>query len=828
MSNRKLHNFFKGRAIIRWGVLAVLTLLALASASTLSFKENIEDFLPLSPTEKLRMAVTSDVSGLNQLFVIFEPTDSALSDPDRIVQAIDAFAKAVDERDTEGWTAGMLTEVDAENLSRWTDFIYGHLPLFLTQADYARMDSLLGTEGFIPSKLDEAAAAMMFPSGGLAEQFALRDPLGLFAPILEDEVANRSLRNCELYEGHIFTPGFKKAIVTLSSPFAGSETGQNAQLVRLLESSIRQMQHAGFPDIKAHVAGGPEVAVGNARQIMHDSLLAVAISAVLIVGILLASFRNLRDILLIALSVLWGWLASLGAIALVRDDISMIAVGISSIIVGIAVNYPLHLISHVRHSSHGIREAIREVRTPLLVGNVTTVAAFLALVPLRSSALSDLGLFASFLLIGTILFVLVWLPMLLKPKEDSPTTDSPAPLGENFSRQELPQKGVEGSSPSPFHLFTFSLFAVLTLLFGYYSLRTEFDANVAHINYMSPEQKEDIRWAEELLGRSDGDAAVTLYLLSSAPTYREAILISEKHQSTIDSLLKAGIVKRHRGTARLLPSVGEGERRINLWHNWLQRHPSLLRDVQDEAEKHGFEADAFSGFARIVEADYAPLPFERFDTLTSVLLRSHLSDAMDRRTIVETLHVERENVAEVEAALPEAFDVASLHDSVARALSDDFNYIGLVCSSVVFLFLWLSFRRIELAVIAFIPMAVSWIWILGIMQMLGIKFNIVSIILATFIFGQGDDYTIFMTEGSVSEYIHGRRVLTSYRRSIILSALIMFIGIGSLIFSRHPALHSLAEVTIIGMACVVMMAMIIPPMLIKWLIRLFPKRFKNL
>ena len=168
MLNSKLHNFFKGSAIVRWTALAVLTLLALASASTLSFKENIEDFLPLSPTEKLRMAVTSDVSGLNQLFVIFEPTDSALSDPDRIVQAIDAFAEAVDERDTKGWTAGMLTEVDAENLSRWTDFIYGHLPLFLTQADYARMDSLLGSEGFIPSKLDEAAAAMMFPSGGLA------------------------------------------------------------------------------------------------------------------------------------------------------------------------------------------------------------------------------------------------------------------------------------------------------------------------------------------------------------------------------------------------------------------------------------------------------------------------------------------------------------------------------------------------------------------------------------------------------------------------------------------------------------------------------------
>ena len=192
------------------------------------------------------------------------------------------------------------------------------------------------------------------------------------------------------------------------------------------------------------------------------------------------------------------------------------------------------------------------------------------------------------------------------------------------------------------------------------------------------------------------------------------------------------------------------------------------------------------------------------------------------------LTVGREDVEQVKAALPDAFDIASLHSSVADALSADFNYIGWVCSAIVFLFLWLSFRRIELAVISFIPMAVSWIWILGIMALLGIKFNIVNIILATFIFGQGDDYTIFMTEGCISEYKHGHPVLVPYKRSIILSALIMFIGIGTLITSRHPALHSLAEVTIIGMSSVVLMAYMIPPLLFRWMMKRFPKRFESL
>jgi predicted exporter len=97
----------------------------------------------------------------------------------------------------------------------------------------------------------------------------------------------------------------------------------------------------------------------------------------------------------------------------VHHEVSVIVIGISSIIVGIAVNYPLHLIAHLDHVSD-VRQALKEIVKPLTVGNITTVGAFLTLVPLRATALRDLGLFSSFLLIGTILFTLVWLPQMLR------------------------------------------------------------------------------------------------------------------------------------------------------------------------------------------------------------------------------------------------------------------------------------------------------------------------------------------------------------------------------------------------------------------------------
>ena len=63
-----------------------------------------------------------------------------------------------------------------------------------------------------------------------------------------------------------------------------------------------------------------------------------------------------------------------------------------------------------------------------------------------------------------------------------------------------------------------------------------------------------------------------------------------------------------------------------------------------------------------------------------------------------------------------------------------------------------------------------------------------------------------MTEGCQHEYTFRKPILSSYKNSILQSALIMLVGIGTLIISKHPAMRSLAEVTIVGMISVVLMS----------------------
>ena len=276
--------------------------------------------------------------------------------------------------------------------------------------------------------------------------------------------------------------------------------------------------------------------------------------------------------------------------------------------------------------------------------------------------------------------------------------------------------------------------------------------------------------------------------------------------------------------APFLASNAEQVRRLKQWATFRQRHKNLPDVLRREGMKAGFAPDSFHDFEVMFNGKFMPLSPASFAPLTSTAFQGNLSHDSIAGTfsVVNVLDVAPQAVAKIEQQFTGdtcySFDVKSMNSALANNLSDNFNYIGWACALIVFFFLWFSFGNIELALLSFLPMAVSWVWILGIMSLLNIQFNIVNVILATFIFGQGDDYTIFITEGVSYEYAYRRKLLAAYKQSIIISALIMFIGIGSLILAKHPALHSLAEVTIVGMFAVVLMAYILPPLLYSGLV----------
>ena len=767
----------------RWWCLAsfvVVTLLMVLSVTRLSYKEDIRDFLPLDEEERAALNDYDRQAQTSMIVAIIEQRDSTIDDPDLLVESVETFIDAIS--DVEGLT---VQSVFSQMEERQED-LYRQLPFLLEAEDYQRMDSLLRQPEFIASKLEEDKERLLMPMGSMMAHDITHDPLGLFSPVLSLLRDTTVMNRFDLYDGCLLTADHRRALVMMSSPYGGSETASNERLLEVLKvkaDSVSSLltSHSSLlePPLSIRFCGAPVIAVTNASQIKTDSLISVSIAVVLILLLLWFFLRSLRNILLIAFSIGWGWVFAVACLSWVHQEVSVIVIGISSIIVGIAINYPLHLIAHLSHT-HDVRQALKEVVKPLVVGNITTVGAFFALVPLRAAALRDLGLFSSFLLVGTILFTIIWLPQVLRFKftVDSLSSCVPSVASGKAERTDDYSEAASGvaectnddsavserlasqstvnrklSTVNNNTRWLIAAILLLTAFFGYHSLHTTFDADLTHINYMTPAQRTDMALLQQLM-----------------PTD------TQRQQDLNDRL----------------PSTPEAQQdRLRLWQSWTSSHHDQLQStLRQEADRIGFAPDSFDPFFALLSPSS-----EGLANISSV--NSKLST------------VNKNPFA-----------------SIATHLSDDFNYIGWTCACIVFFFLWASFRSLPLALLSFLPMAVSWLWILGIMALLGIQFNIINIILSTFIFGQGDDYTIFMTEGTVYEYTHRRPMLASYRRAIILSALIMFIGIGSLITARHPALHSLAEVTIVGMFSVVLMAFVIPPVVFHWFVR-FRKTFSH-
>lgn len=793
----------------RKAVAAALLLAVMAAAAALSlrvsYEEDISKFLPHRPQDEKIRQVYEQIAMPDRIAVLFTARDSLRpANQERMEQAMESFGQMVEGSPL---ISGLQVTIDETQAFRLVDFVSQNFPYFLSDADWVRIDSLLRSPDYVARRMEENKKLLLLPTGSALMPTLRHDPLGLFTPVLRRMGNFRMGQDFQITDGYLFTADEKTGLVTMNSRFGSSETRRNAQLAALLDSAATLTQ-ARYPELRVSPIGAPLIAVTNASTIKTDAIVAVGVAALFILALLWWHYRRLSDMLWIGFSIVFGWLFAIGGMALFHDNVSIIVLGIGSVIIGIAVNYPLHFLDHIREVADR-RQALREMVPPLLIGNVTTVAAFLCLVWLDARAMRDLGLFGSLMLIGTILFVLVFLPLYARRQRAIDQVRGGGLMRLiDLADDRLNRPGVRR--------WVLPVVVVLTLVFGYFSLQTSFDSNLANINYMRPDQKQDL----ELLTATRN--AAPLYAVAEGKTLTAALQANDR---LLTSLRKAGCGAK--GIGDFAPTAERQSHALATWRLFWTTHngQELIKKVKAEAARQGFKPAAFQPFYDMMATMPTQIrPINYFNPVLQPFMGTYILPSKQTTLIVNYLYPSARQEDMLKAKLngegQEAYFVFSAKDignRLVRVLNDSFNYIGLVCGFIVFFFLWLSFGKIELSLLSFLPLAVSWLWILGMMQIGGIQFNIVNIILATFIFGQGDDYTIFITEGLMYEYATGRKRLKAYKHSVAISALLMFIGIGSLTLARHPAMRSLGTVTMIGMFTVVLMAYYLPPLVFRWL-----------
>lgn len=796
----KIYDFLAGR---KWLAALLSVLLAVAClflASRLHYEEDISRFLPGDEESSKYSEAYNALGKKNNIILIFSAKDGSEAGEDEISEAIHDFEGVFDAVDSTGMVPQRQITVDSGMAFEMMESVTSSYPLYMTEADYRRIDSLLNVQGYVSEQLAADRQSLLFPTGGAMVANVRTDPLHLFTPVLQRLRNSAANSNYDIVDDCIFTKD-GHGLAFLTSPYGTSESGMNSKVARLVDEAISRTE-AEHPDVSVSAVGAPLIAVTNATQIKKDSILAISLAMLLIGLLLVFTYKRFSDILWIVLSVTFGWIFAVGGIALIRDSMSIIVIGVASVIIGIAVNYPLHFMDGLK-SGVSPRQNLKEMVEPLLIGNITTIAAFLCLVWLDAVAMQDLGLFGSLMLAGTIIFVLVFLPVFTKARKKEGGT---LELG-----RILPDK-----APSSGWLLV-AVMAVTVVMY-FLSGRTGFDSDMRNINFMTESQRRDL---EMLQGGLEQSGCHQIYAIAEGDDPETALERNDNLLARLDSL--KGQVAFVKGAGNFIPSEKAQSERLARWNDFWGggRAERLVKELSDESRRQGFAESAFSPFTDILTNEYSVASADESSLIDSFEGTYILNDNGKYLIVNKVCFEDASRSGDMKESLRSdgtlVFDTGDISNRLVSVLSDSFDYIGAICSLVVFVFLSLSFRRLELGLLSFFPLVVSWFWILGLMGLLDIRFNIVNIILATFIFGQGDDYTIFITEGLVYEYAYGKKRLATYKNSVFHSAVIMFIGIGALVLARHPAMRSLGEVTVIGMFIVVVMAYYLPPVIFRWL-----------
>lgn len=780
----------KAAIVIGLIILGIISFLA----SRITLEEDITSLIP-SGEQQNTLKKVLDQTEFSDKIIITVSADSSLLEPEDLIQYAQQFIDSIDQELPE-YVEQIQGKVPEEGIREIYDFVYQHIPLFLNESDYSEIEKRLDKDS-LKDRLRENYKSLISPTGLVTKQYLFKDPLSISALGLKKLEELQVGEDFELYNNFLVTKDHKHLLLFLSPKFPASETNKNTIFVERLEE-IQSRLNKEFKGISGEFFGGVRYSVANANQIKKDIQLTLGIATIILLSLLIFYYKRIYVPILLFIPSVIGAISALAILYLIKGNISAISVGIGAVLLGISIDYALHILTHYRNNNN-IPKLYKEVTRPVLMSSSTTAVAFLCLIFVKSKALNDLGIFAAISVMVASVLALILIPQLYKIPKGNGATSS------NFIDKLA---SIEFHKKKPLALIIFILF--ITGLFFFTKIK--FNNDLSALNY----EPHNIKQAEQHVHEIAGKAAKSIYLVSYGNTVDEALEFNNELYTKLTRLKKNNEILNYSSIGGVVLSTNTQLEKIERWKVFWPEHKKQLiqEDLIEQSDAFGFRPESFNTFYELLSSEFNPIYLKDYSGTTNLYLDDFISSKENFATVTTSVSVNEEDIPRLIKEFKSVRNVVvidrkQINQNFLGHLRSDFNILIGYSIIAVFLILLLAYRSIEISVLTLIPIGITWVIALGIMSILGIEFNILNIIISTFIFGLGLDYSIFITNAFLKEYETGTKVLITYRTSIILSVFTTLLGIGALFFAKHPALESISLVSIIGVLSAVLVAFIL-------------------
>ena len=811
----KIYRFFRNHRAVFWVSMIALYAFFGYFASKIYLEEDINKLMPSSKNEdgttKLAFA---NLRIKDKTFLLFEGKNGA--SVEHITEICDAFIDSLESRNaamdsTQQVIGNIFYRLPDDLMLDVIDYMSAHLPAYIDTSVYTRLDAML-TYPHMKQQMKANHDDLLSPVGSMFPELIQTDPVGLRGLLMEQmkPFTEGAAGSYKTLNGHFFVQDSTVCVAFITPMYSATNTGQGSTLFRILNDQIEQFS-ASAPDVKISYHGTPASGFYNSWRIKSDLKGTIIGSLVLVLIFISICFRNYNTIPLLLLPVVFGTLFGLAAMYFIKGHFSLLALGIGAVVLGVALSYVLHIITHYKYISDP-EQVLRDQVKPVCLGCLTTIGSFMGLIFIRTELLQDFGLFAAFAIVGTTFFSLIFLPQFLNPRKNKLNHRAFAII------DRINAYPFDRKKP-----LLFTILATAVVCIGFYIAGgTQFDADMHNLGYKA----ESTSYSENLLRSKTHTGDKQKYFASSGATMEEAIENFEIMAGKLDSLQNIGLVKSYTHTNQIFVPLHVQQERIDAWKNfWTGERLQLVHDlINKTAPEAGLIPDAFSPFFEFATADYEPDALYEASIIPegyqSTLMEQSYNDEYLCFTSVrcknDSIHSKESDYNRICEAIVSSPNLLVLDtyyyttDTLIQ-LNDDFNVLQWVSMLFVLIVLFFSFHfNIKHTLLGFMPILSSWLIVLGAMVIFDVRFNLINIIISTFIFGIGVDYSIFVMNGLIGGK-ENSRLLGYHKTAIFFSAFILIVTVSSMLFAEHPAIKSVGFSTLVGMISAVVISYVVQP-----------------
>lgn len=530
-------------------------------------------------------------------------------------------------------------------------------------------------------------------------------------------------------------------------------------------------------------------------------------------------------VLIIGMPLIVSLCWTFGTAYLAIGNLNIMTSTLGLLLFGMGIDFGIHFFARYSEERGQNREVSESIITTFMTTGqaifavgMTTAAAFFILTLADFKGFSEFGFIAGLGLLFAILAYLLFLPILIVLLEKSPLLNldrsltvkqvqEPAPLSSGKSN------GSTGRGIWPWTIIAIAAGITLVSLVKLNGLSFEYDFAELEPVYEEFNRRNRLVW-EAYSDRKSRNAAYII--VDDAPEAPEVagILRARAKADTASPTIRAVEVFQDR-----YPFTAQAARRK------LERIDHM-RTLLDDPFLRGSDTSELNRLRQAagtrVPVSLSEVPAFLKAPFTSttgtignlVIIYPSVGLADGRNSMAFA-----DDVGEVTTAGGKTYYAGStsiVASDMLRLMIEEAPTMIVLTLGFIVVFKLIILKGVKWMLMALLPLAASFLWLFGVMEIAGWKLNFYNLVVLPTILGIGDDSGIhivhrYLEEGKGSV----RRVLRSTGEHVTVSTVTTMLGFGGLLFSIHPGMRSIGEIAIAGIALALIAALVLLPALLK-------------